>query len=176
MTNYSEDILRTAATFNLDPDLIAAQIQVESAGCEYAWNPEPAYKYLWDVKKKKPFRQLTYPEILSEVPPIDFPTLAGDRDQEWWAQQSSWGLMQVLGAVARELGFSAPYLTELCDPVANLSIGCTKLAQLMDWAKGNRIQALAAYNGGKGGNEKPPFRNQAYADKVLRAYKALVNR
>jgi soluble lytic murein transglycosylase-like protein len=30
-------------------------------------------------------------------------------------------------------------------------------------------RALAAYNGGKGGNITPPYRNQPYADKVLAA-------
>lgn len=40
--NYSSEILTTCVTFKLDPDLIAAQVQVESNGNAWAWNPEPA--------------------------------------------------------------------------------------------------------------------------------------
>lgn len=172
--NFNSEILTTASTFKLDPDLIAAQVHVESGNNPWAWNPEPLYKYLWDVQKNRPFRMLMPAEVSSEIPPTDFPCLAGARDQEWWAQQASWGLLQIMGAVARENGFKGPYLAELCDPIVNLSIGCNHLAQLMLWAKGNTIQALAAYNGGKKGNTQTPFRNQAYADRVLKARKALV--
>lgn len=164
---YSGLILTTAATFKLNPDLLAAQIHVESEGNEYAWNPEPQYRYLWNVRTNTPFRPLTAAEGVSEIPPADFPFLAGDRDQEWWGQQASWGLLQVMGGVAREHGFKSPYLTELCDPVINLTIACQHLSNLLLWSKGDITQALAAYNGGKGGNSKLPFRNQAYADRVF---------
>ena len=92
-----------AAAHGLPPLLITALVEQESAGDPYAWNPEPRYRYLWDVKRNAPFRTPTEAERASEIPPHDFPTLGGDRDQEWWGQQASWGLMQVMGAVAREL-------------------------------------------------------------------------
>jgi soluble lytic murein transglycosylase-like protein len=38
---------------------------------------------------------------------------------------------------------------------------------LLRWADGDEERALAAYNGGKGGNSVRPFRNAAYAAKVL---------
>lgn len=176
MTSYSSEILTTAATFKLDPDLVAAQVQVESGADAWAWNPEPRYRYFWDVKNNRAFRAVTDAEIGSEVPPSDFRCLAGDPDQEWWGQQASWGLLQLMGAVARENGFTGNYLTELCDPVVNLSIGCNHLSELILWAKGNVPQALAAYNGGKGGNSVAPFRNQSYADKVLKVRKTLVGK
>jgi len=42
---------------------------------------------------------------------------------------------------------------------------------LWDWAgrtDSDYIQALAAYNGGPGGNSVQPFRNLSYAEKVYR--------
>lgn len=161
-------IIAARARFaGLDPKLVKALVLVESGGNPWAWNPEPRYRYLWDVRANAPFRALTGAEISSEAPPADFPTMAGDRDQEWWGQSASWGVCQVMGAVARERGFQRPYLTELLDPSLCLSIACAHLAGLLRWANGDVEQALAAYNGGRGGNETRPFRNADYAAKVL---------
>lgn len=135
----------------LSADLVAAVVRVESGGDPFAWNPEPRYRYLWNVRTRLPFRTLTAFEVASETPPADFPCLAGDRDQEWWGQQASWGLMQLMGAVAREEGFSRPYLPELSDPAANLLVGCRHLRGLVLWAHGDLAQAAAAYNAGRGG-------------------------
>lgn len=166
--NFINEILTATKDLSLDPRVILALVQVESGGDPYAWNPEPRYRYFWDVKQHRPFRSVTTEEILSEFPPKDFPALAGDPDQEWWGQQASWGLMQVMGAVAREKGFVGSYLTQLCDSATNLRYGCRHLDTLFTWAKGDQTQALAAYNGGKLGNATRPFRNQSYADRVLR--------
>lgn len=165
--DFTAEIAQSAKTFHLDVQTLTAQIRVESQGNPWAYNPEPVYHYLWNVHTKSPFRTMSAAEISSDVPPKDFPTLIGDPDQEFWAQRASFGLLQIMGAVAREQGFVGPYLTELCDPVLNLSLGCAKLADLLLWANGNLTQALCAYNGGKGGNSVAPFRNQAYADRVF---------
>lgn len=169
MMTFTAEIAQSAASFKLDAKILTAQITVESNGNPWAYNPEPAYHYLWNVRTKTPFRALTAAEIVSDLPPKDFPTLIGDPDQEFWAQRASFGLMQIMGAAAREHGFTGVYLTELCDPIVNLSYGCAYFAELLLWARGNVTQALAAYNGGKGGNSAAPYRNQAYADRVLGA-------
>jgi hypothetical protein len=167
MTPPQPQIHAAANVYGLDPAFIDAWILVESGGNPWAWNPEPKYRYLWNVRTREPFRALTPLEGISETPPVDFPCLAGDRDQEWWGQQASWGLLQIMGAVAREHGFREPYLTELCDPYINVSVACRFFRTLLDWADDNTAQALAAYNGGKWLNAHPPYRNQAYATKVL---------
>jgi hypothetical protein len=167
--SYENEIRSAATKVGLDPTLIMGQVKVESNGNAWAWNPEPLYHYFWDVRLWRPFRTVTLSETSSMFPPSDFPALAGDHDQEWWGQQSSWGLLQVMGAVAREHGFKGPYLSQLCDPAINLDLGCAYLASLVAWSKGNVAQALAAYNGGKAGNLTAPFRNQRYVDKVLAA-------
>lgn len=161
-----------AATFSLPPQLVAAMMEVESGGNPYAWNPEPRYHYLWDVRAHRPFRVLSGAEISSEVPPRDFPCLGGDRDQEWWGQKASWGLMQVMGAVAREVGFAEPYLPRLCDPATGLKHGCLHLAQLRDrhFADDGWDGVIAAYNEGsprKGADGR--YLNQVYVDRVRRA-------
>lgn len=166
-TAYAAEITVAAYKHGLDADTLEAQVLVESGGEACAWNPEPRYRYFWNVRARKPFRTVTGAELASKVPPADFPTLAGDPDQEWWAQQASWGLLQIMGAVAREHGLRDPYLTSLCDVTMNLNLGALHLAVLLDWAGGDYARALAAYNGGRGGNERPPFRNQPYADKVF---------
>jgi hypothetical protein len=153
----------------LEPQLVKAQVLVESGGNTWAWNPEPAYRYLWDVKLNRPFRQLTSGEAIAKTPPSDFLTLQGDRDQEFWAQQSSWGLLQVMGAVAREVGFNGPFLTELCKPEVGMHVGCLYLARLLKRGGGNIVAALAAYNGGWEGNRQAPYRNDSYVRKVFDA-------
>lgn len=164
-TTWTQDIVHAACAVRLDPDLVEALVIIESAGNPYAWNPEPRYRYLVDARTGQPFRELTAAELASKVPPGDFPTLAGDRDQEWWGQQVSWGLMQLMGALARELGFRGPYLPELTRVDVNLRLGCQHLATLLRWANGDERQAVAAYNSGRGGWAAAA--GQAYVDKVF---------
>lgn len=160
-------IAEASNTHSLDAALVAALIRVESGGNTWASNPEPPYHYLWDVKKKRPFRGLSIVEATSMFPPRDFYALSGDTDQEFWNQRTSWGLMQVMGAVARERGFTGPYLTELCDPVLNLSIGAAHLSAALAWAKGDERLGLASYNAGRGGALGTA--GQAYASRVIAA-------
>ncbi len=177
---YRDAIALAAGGRGLDPVLVEAVIQQESSGNSDAWNPEPRYRYFWNVHTGRPFRTVTDAEVAAKFPPHDFPALAGD-DQEWWGQQASWGLMQLMGAVAREHGFRGQYLTRLCvDPAINIDLGCQHLAGHVAWAtrlyvglEGGRgaavtRAALAAYNGGRAGNApNGPLRNRAYADEVL---------
>jgi soluble lytic murein transglycosylase-like protein len=168
----TEEMVPTVSKYELDVRVVAALIEQESGGNQYAYNPEPRYRYLWDVRRNGPFRELTLTETASKFPPKDFGSLIGDPDQEFWAQQASWGLMQIMGAVARGHGCRVPYLTELTDEAVNLEYGCMHLAQQLKWAKGNVTQALAAYNGGRAGNGKEPFRNAEYAHKVQQRMRA----
>jgi len=160
---------QAAQRHGLPFQLVIAILQYESTGDVWAWNPEPRYRWLWNVKTNQPFRELTPAEASSESPPKDFPCLRGDRDQEWWGQQASWGAMQLMGAVGRELGFRGPYLTQLCDHVLNIPLGCLHLRKLAlrflpthGWAG-----VCAAYNGGPGALLGPgQFRNPQYPAKI----------
>jgi hypothetical protein len=170
-TTFRPLIESNARRFGVSADMVEAVVLVESSANPWAWNPEPHYRYLWNVRTHQPFRKLTDAERASEVPPTDFPFLAGDRDQEWWGQQASWGLMQVMGAVARENSFDDPYLTRLCAPEVNLAIGCRVLLGLLLWSDGDVKKALGGYNAGRGGWDSPAGR--AYATKVLSAMRGL---
>lgn len=142
------------------PATVLGIIWQESSGVPYSWNPEPRYKWLWDVKRNEPFRKQTELEIMSENPPGDFPHLAGDKDQEWWAQQASWGLMQTMGAVARERGFKGGWIPQfLYDPTLSIKYGILHLwVYCYREGKNSTVEALLRYNGG--GDPK-------YPDKVL---------
>src|SRR5262245_56628110 len=93
----------------LDPALVCDLCHWESGD----WNPwalryEPAF-----------FKQYVEP-------------LQGLSTTEKHARSCSYGLMQIMGQVAREFGFSGAYLTQLCDPETNLLYGCKKLARSLD--------------------------------------------
>jgi soluble lytic murein transglycosylase-like protein len=79
-------------------------------------------------------------------------------------QMCSWGLMQVMGGTARELGLTG-YLSQLCDPETGVQYGCRYLRRLFE-----RYQiwddAIAAYNAGSPRRVGPTYVNQGYVDKV----------
>lgn len=144
-----------ARLHGLDPALACAVIEQESGWDTWAVNPEPSYRWLWDFRRETPFRALRPEERHSEVPPADFYAPGWvDRDAEWWCQQMSWGLMQVMGAVARERGLRVKFLTRLCDPAYGIEYGCRHLAHLLKVHDNELRKALLAYNGG--GNREYP--------------------
>lgn len=146
---YRKEILAAAAAYQLSPDLVEAITVVESSGKPYAYRYEPAFwaRYM----AHDPRWTLANPERVA----------------------ASYGLMQVMFPVAQEIGFDHMDPEYLFVPAIGLEFGCRKFASLLRWAEGDVTRALAAYNGGQRGNVAPPFRNQAYADKVLRAMKGL---
>lgn len=118
-----------AARYRLPASLVRAIISVESGWDTTACRFEPHYRYLWDVRRGAPFRRLTAIESASEQAPDDFSAPRGvGRHTEWQHQQTSWGLMQIMGAVAREHGCGVPFLTALCEPSTGLEYGCRHLA------------------------------------------------
>jgi soluble lytic murein transglycosylase-like protein len=94
--------------------------------------------------------------------------------------------MQVMYPVAVERGMPVElYPESLFVPELGLEYGCRQLRYLLDWANEGwpdlpepvrLAAALAAYNGGKGGNRPTdqPNRNASYAKGVLANYAVLV--
>lgn len=140
-------IVAVANRYAIPTYLLAAICAKESGFDPWAWNPEPQYRYLWDVAKGEPFRRLTVEESRSEAPPADFPRIGGDRDQEWWGQQSSWGMAQIMGAVAREYGFRGVFFPQLSDPEVGLEYACRFLRRLL--SRYDQQDAVSAYNAGR---------------------------
>jgi hypothetical protein len=143
----------TVLAYGIVPSSIAwAVIEVESGGDIWAWNPEPKWRWFWNTRTGRAFRAVTDVEVASEKPPADFPAACAgvDPDAEWWGQQASWGLMQPMGAVARENGFAGKFLNALHDPALNIAIGCKHLAGYARRYLGKYgwPGVLRAYNGG----------------------------
>jgi len=169
IADFRREIEGAAREQRLDPNVVEAVVLVESGADPWAFNPEPRYRYFWDVTFNKPFRRLTAAELASKRPPNDFRAIriGIDPDTEWWGQQASWGLMQVMGAVARERGFRGPFLSMLCEPSIGLAFGCSHLAAYLRANGGDLERAVQAYNAGPGGVGSPLAR--IYSTKVFRA-------
>lgn len=146
----SKVFLDVCARFGVDPKVIAALVTVEST-----WNPwvcrlEPSYAYTVRVRDFAEMHRQTH-------------------TTELWHQRTSWGLLQVMGGTARDLGFS-DCLTMLTSPAVGLEYGIryflTKQARYPELE-----DQIAAYNAGSA--RKDPlskrYSNQAYVDKVLNA-------
>ena len=137
----------TAVQHSLDPALVCAVAEQESSWDPHAIRYEPAFRTRYVV-------------------PLALPPT------EEVARSISWGLMQVMGQVAREHGFGGKFLSALCDPATGLGIGCKVLAGKLTAAAGEfspmlhspstgepfLARALALWNGGA---------NPHYAAEVL---------
>ena len=138
-----------ARDFDLPWEMVEAIAVTESSLNPYALRYEPQYKYLYLLDERS---------TLSPTERI--------------GQMCSWGLMQVMGAVAREHGFKG-YFPQLCDPVVGLRYGClhvTKFrAKYGDWH-----DVIAAYNAGSPRRtDLNVYVNQFYVNKVLTAWNQL---
>ena len=91
-----------AVQHSLDPALVCAVVEQESSWDAHAIRYEPAFRTRY-------------------VAPLGLPPT------EEVARSISWGLMQIMGQVAREHTFTGKFLSALCDPAAGLDVGCSVL-------------------------------------------------
>lgn len=132
------DLARRAAhAEGIDPTLVCALVEQESA-----WNP-------WAMRYEPLF-------FAKYVAPLY--TNNKVSATEAYARGFSWGLMQVMGQTAREMGVNSLHLSSLCDPATSLAIGCRILKKKLDAAAGEIKKALLAWNGGG---------NPDYAEEVV---------
>jgi soluble lytic murein transglycosylase-like protein len=110
------------------PQLVCAIVEQESGWNPWALRYEPAF-----------FARYIQPQL-------DCRAIAHEGEAR--ARAFSWGLMQVMGQVAREQGFTAASLAALCEPSTGLDIGCRVLAAKLAAASGNLARALQLWNGG----------------------------
>jgi len=111
---------------SLDPALVCALIEQESG-----WNP-------WAIRYEPKF-------MIRYVAPLF--TNNKITATEAYARSFSWGLLQVMGQVARESGYSGP-LSQLCDPAIGIYTGCKVFAKKLSDAKQDLPTALLHWNGG----------------------------
>ena len=107
----------------LDETLVCAVVEQESAWDTHAMRYEPAFRTRY-------------------VAPL------GLSPTEEIARSISWGLMQVMGQVAREHGFTGKFLSALGDPSIGITIGCEVLAAKISTAGNDVWRALELWNGG----------------------------
>lgn len=157
-------------------------------------NPPPPNAPLIDlIKSEAVFRKLPWElvyaicQVESSLNPLatryepNFRWLVGNIDTmtplERHGQMTSWGLMQVMGSVARELGFAGQFDDNcaLFLPSINLFYGCLHLrrfkAKYNEWP-----DVIAAYNAGSPRRvmgSVGAYVNQPYVDKVLAAWNNL---
>jgi soluble lytic murein transglycosylase-like protein len=116
-----------AKDHSLDPALVCAIIEQESG-----WNP-------WAIRYE--------PEFMAKyIAPLY--TNNKISATEAFARSFSWGLMQVMGQVARENGYSGQFLSGLCDPNQGVTLGCKVFAGKLAKNKGDVTLGLQAWNGG----------------------------
>lgn len=137
-----------AQRHGLDPALVAAIVRQESAGNPDAARHEPGYRYVVDVETGRPFRTLTEAELVMDRAPAGFRGISPcSASTEWVFQRTSWGLMQVMGANAREHGCKTAFLTALLDPTEGVEWGCRFLADLQ--RRHDVTAAVSAFNAGR---------------------------
>ena len=117
---------KAAAQHALDPSLVCAIVEQESA-----WNP-------WAIRYEPTF-------FATYVAPLY--TNNKVNASEAYARGFSWGLMQVMGQVARENGYSEPFLSSLCDPADALEIGCRVLRKKFDALAAPVAQTILSASG-----------------------------
>lgn len=139
--DIKQHIKAAALQHGLDPALVEAIVLTESSGNPAATRYEPEFY--------RRYIQRDYKD------PVDGAQRA-----------TSWGLMQIMGQVAREAGFKGSF-QELLGVECGLNWGCKKLAQCVKkWAHLGLDHAIAAYNAGTPVCNNGNFRNQGYVDKV----------
>lgn len=112
-----------ARLYSLNESLVCAVCEHESSWDPWASRPEPAF-------------EKRYEEIIKTLTP-----------QERWLRSISYGLMQVMGQTAYELGFTGKFPTKLCDPLTGLTYGCLDLKRCILKSPDEKT-ALLHYNGG----------------------------
>ena len=122
---------RVASEHGLDPALFCALVETESGWYTWAARYEPGFKkrYIDPIESIERFGSISY---------------ATERAQ----RSTSFGLCQVMGQVARELGCKLPSLVQMCDPETGLTYGAKRLKKALDRKLGDVREALLNYNGG----------------------------
>ena len=128
----------TARAHSIWPELVCAVVEQESSWDCWAMRYEPEFygRYV--------------------APQLSRGAINGETEAR--ARAFSWGLMQVMGQVAREHGFTAGSLATLCDAAVGVEVGCRVLAAKIAAAESNVERALLLWNGGA---------NPGYAKAVL---------
>jgi soluble lytic murein transglycosylase-like protein len=135
-----------ATQYSVDPHWMRAIVYQESGNNPYALRFEPTYRYLYQ--------------------PEHYTSPVNGLHTEMITQRMSWGLAQIMGALAREQGHTG-FMGELLNPETNI----THLAiRIRDLKKISTFppDVFAMYNCGPGAIHKTSgkYQNQSYVDAI----------
>lgn len=150
------DVRPYAEEYEIDAGLILAIILTESSGNSWAIRYEPEWRF---------FNEPAHWASTLKISP----------ETEQHLQMFSWGLMQIMGATARDMGFTKE-LQKLCAPNLGIEYGCKYLRRQLLRYSGQTISAIAAYNAGsaiRSDVDKTKYVNQVYVDKVMNEWSKL---
>lgn len=140
-------IVTNAQQTGVSPELVLAIIETESAGNPYAARYVPTYPWT-RMQANRPVNCTA--------------------DTESAHQRTAWGLMQIMGGTARQVGFEG-WLPELVDPETNIRIGIAYLGMLtaQHGGKHGLDGVISAYNAGAPRKTaEGKFQNQGYVSRV----------
>lgn len=150
-------IVHYSGIYELDPNMLGAIVMKESYDtgldkCDtFAVRLEPKFNYFTKVKE--------WAKIVS----VSYST-------EEVCQRMSWGLTQVMGATARELGLQSD-IPNMLRPEVGIEYGAKYLRKQLSRYKGDYKDAVAAYNAGSAKkNCSGRYNNQSYVDAVYNYY------
>jgi soluble lytic murein transglycosylase-like protein len=138
---------KKAEQYDLDWTWMSAIVSTESGWNPYAMRYEPSYAWFYKTEECAKLAKVT---LATEIA----------------TQKMSWGLAQIMGALAREQGHHGA-LSELTIPEINID----QLALRLKYLRGLTSESdavFAAYNGGPGALKKidGAYVNQKYVDTV----------
>ena len=153
-------ITKYSKYFDVNPDWIRAVIEIESAGNQFALRYEPGYRWL---QKEDTIKAICYHSNYGG-------NLENKIGAETCLESFSFGLCQVMGSTARDMGYVAD-LHHLFFVDDNIRIGTKFLKTKLKRFDNNILRAIAAYNGGDGSaypNEDGNYPNQRHVDRFLK--------
>lgn len=131
-------IIKESTRFDICPKLAASIAYQESFRATQNFTES-----VWAIRYEDGFyaRYLANKNLVGENPNYNKVSRVTERR----ARAFSYGLFQIMGQTAREMGFSAPYLAALCWPPDNVHYGIKYLAGRIK--RFGRETGIRAYNG-----------------------------
>lgn len=158
-------ILKESETFEVSPELVAAIIYQESYRAVRKLSIA-----IFAIRYEDGFyaRYIANKTLVGENP--NFTQVS--RVTEMRARAISWGLMQIMGQTAREMGYGEPYLSALVNPEVNIHYGTKYLASRL--RRFGAIDGVRAYNGSIKNPDTEKYRIEVEGHISSGAYKEIL--
>lgn len=140
-------IIKIANTVGLDSDLCLAIAGHETGFDSDKTRYEPKWSYWFDSHKYATHLGITL-------------------DTEMIHQATSWGPMQIMGSVCRELGYTS-HLPLLINPELSVLFSCRRLVQIQN-KYSNLHDQISAYNAGVPVITDGVYKNAGYLEAVVK--------